>query len=111
MVVLDQVLVQRRQRCEPPSVFDPGLGRVGAAPPGGGPGDRDQDRAGDQRPFGAFCGRPIPVSETGHRSHFAPMPEAEASPQEYARLIVLGFLRRAPAAAARNKDADQLALF
>ena len=39
------------------------------------------------------------------------MPEAEASPQEYARLIVLGFLRRAPAAAARNKDADQLALF
>jgi hypothetical protein len=43
--------------------------------------------------------RCIPVSETGYRSHFAPMPdiETEASPQEYARLVALAFIRRAPA--------------
>lgn len=57
--------------------------------------------------------RRIPVSETGYRSHFAPMPdiEAEVSPQEYARLVALAFIRRVPAAAARSEDADQLALF
>jgi hypothetical protein len=38
--------------------------------------------------------RRIPVSETGYRSHFAPMAEveAEASPQDYARAIVLAML-------------------
>jgi hypothetical protein len=35
----------------------------------------------------------IPVSKTGYRSHFAPMLdiETEASPQEYARCVALGF--------------------
>lgn len=55
----------------------------------------------------------IPVSETGYRSHFAPMPdiEAEASPQEYARLVALAFIRRAPAPTIRDEDYEQPSLF
>jgi hypothetical protein len=55
--------------------------------------------------------RRIPVSETGYRSHFAPMEDVEAasSPQDYARNIVLSFLQsRRPA---RREDGDQLPLF
>ena len=57
--------------------------------------------------------RRIPVSETGYRSHFAPMPdiEAEASPQEYARLVTLAFIRRAPAPVIRNESREQPTLF
>jgi hypothetical protein len=41
--------------------------------------------------------RRIPVSETGYRSHFAPMSdiEAESSPEEFARLVARAFTRRA----------------
>jgi hypothetical protein len=55
--------------------------------------------------------RRIPVSETGYRSHFAPMEDVEAatSPQDYARDVVHALLRsRQPA---RSEDRDQLPLF
>ena len=57
--------------------------------------------------------RRIPVSEAGYRSHFAPMPsiEAEASPQEYAWLVTLAFIRRAPAPTIRDEDYEQPSLF
>jgi len=46
--------------------------------------------------------RRIPVSETGYRSHFAPMAEVEASasPEDYAREVALALIRsgRKPAA-------------
>jgi hypothetical protein len=37
--------------------------------------------------------------------------EAEASPQEYARLVVLAFIRRAPAPTIRDEDYEQPSLF
>jgi hypothetical protein len=55
--------------------------------------------------------RRIPVSETGYRSHFAPMEDVKASssPQDYARGVALGLLR------SRRKstvdESDQLPLF
>jgi hypothetical protein len=55
--------------------------------------------------------RRIPISETGYRSHFAPMEDVEAStsPQEYAHELVLAHLSsRRPA---RNEERDQLSLF
>ncbi len=50
-----------------------------------------------------------PVSENGYRNRFAPMPdiEAEASPQEYARLVALVFIRRAPVPAILNESREQ----
>jgi hypothetical protein len=56
--------------------------------------------------------RRIPVSETGYRSHFADMDDIEAvdSPQEYARKIVLAFLRGERKAPVEARD-EQLALF
>lgn len=55
--------------------------------------------------------RRIPVSETGYRSHFAPMVDVEAvaTPQEYARDVAL-FLLRAEMKV-EKEDADQLPLF
>jgi hypothetical protein len=55
--------------------------------------------------------RRIPVSETGYRSHFAPMEEVEAaeSPEEYAREIVIEFLRSQRKTSAEARD--QLPLF
>jgi hypothetical protein len=45
--------------------------------------------------------------------HFAPIPNiaAEASPQEYARLMALAFIRRAPVPAIRNESREQPTLF
>jgi hypothetical protein len=39
--------------------------------------------------------RRIPISETGYRSHFAPMEDVEASPspQDYARDVALSMIR------------------
>jgi hypothetical protein len=56
--------------------------------------------------------RRIPVSETGYRSHFGGMDEIEAadSPQDYARMVVLGQLRGA-SKAQRDTAEDQLSLF
>ena len=55
----------------------------------------------------------IPVSETGYRSHFADMEaiEAEASPQEYARLVALSFIRRAPTERVHAVESTQPTLF
>ena len=55
--------------------------------------------------------RRIPVSETGYRSHFAPMAEVEAcdSPHDYARDFVLAQLRSRYLT--RREDRDQLPLF
>ena len=57
--------------------------------------------------------RRIPVSETGYRSHFADMEaiEAEASPQDYARLVALAFIRRAPTEKIRAAEKVQPSLF
>jgi len=55
--------------------------------------------------------RRIPVSETGYRSHFAPMADVEDSdsPQAYARDVVLDMLRsRKPVS---SEDREQLRLF
>jgi hypothetical protein len=54
--------------------------------------------------------RRIPVSETGYRSHFAPMAEVEAaaSPQDYARAVVLAALASKQP---KPQDPQQLALF
>jgi hypothetical protein len=56
--------------------------------------------------------RRIPVSETGYRSHFGAMEEieAEATPQDYARLAALAIMREKGLAAPKAED-DQLALF
>ncbi len=53
--------------------------------------------------------RRIPVSETGYRSHFAPMDEVEAavSPEDYAREVALALL---DAESNANED-EQLTLF
>lgn len=54
--------------------------------------------------------RRIPVSETGYRSHFACMEDVKSasSPQDYARGVVLGFLRSR--SKIRCEDRDQLSL-
>ena len=54
--------------------------------------------------------RRISVSETGYRSHFAPMDEVKAarSPEDYARGVVLGFL--GSRGKTRCEDRDQLSL-
>jgi hypothetical protein len=56
--------------------------------------------------------RRIPVSETGYRSHFGAMEdiEAEATPQDYARLAALAIIREKHGRA-EQEDSDQLALF
>jgi hypothetical protein len=53
----------------------------------------------------------IPVSETGYRSHFAPMDEVEAStsPQDYARDLALELLRSGQQT--EGEDGSQLSLF
>ncbi len=57
--------------------------------------------------------RRIPVSETGYCSHFADMHaiKAEASPQEYARLVALSFIRRLPAERVHAGESAQPTLF
>lgn len=54
--------------------------------------------------------RPIPISETGYRSHFAAMEviEAAASPQGFAREVVLAAL---VSKRSKPEDPQQLALF
>ncbi len=54
--------------------------------------------------------RPIPVSETGYRSHFAAMEdvEASASPQDYARETALALLQSRRTV---KDDARQMSLF
>jgi hypothetical protein len=54
--------------------------------------------------------RRIPVSETGYRSHFAPMEDvvASSSPQDYARDFVLSQIRSYSNA---KTDRNQLPLF
>ena len=54
--------------------------------------------------------RRIPVSETGYRSHFAPMVDVESfsSPQDYARDVALTLARAERKV--RKEDADQLPL-
>lgn len=56
--------------------------------------------------------RRIPVSETGYRSHFAPMEEvkAAASPKDYARELVLASFHEVDRRA-KGYDSRQLALF
>jgi hypothetical protein len=56
--------------------------------------------------------RRIPVSETGYRSHFAPMAEIEAcaSPEEYAHEIARTLMRRKGPPLDDGED-EQLALF
>jgi hypothetical protein len=55
--------------------------------------------------------RPIPVSETGYRSHFAAMAdvEAAANPQDFAREVALDLLRSERSA--DDDDEGQLSLF
>jgi hypothetical protein len=54
--------------------------------------------------------RPIPISETGYRSHFAAMEiiEAAASPQDFAREVAIALLR---SRCQRRDDPQQLSLF
>lgn len=56
--------------------------------------------------------RRIPVSETGYRSHFAPMAEIEAapSPQDYARELALAVVASGPGGRMVADD-GQLSLF
>jgi hypothetical protein len=55
--------------------------------------------------------RRIPVSETGYRSHFAPMAEVESlpTPEDYAREVALALVRAERKV--RTEDADQPSLF
>ena len=61
--------------------------------------------------------RRIPVSETGYRSHFAPMHEIEAaaSVEDYARMLVMALMNVTPCLDEADEDDDddggQLALF
>lgn len=75
---------------------------------------------GGQDPYGHFefrsphePPRRIPVSETGYRSHFAPMADIEAapSPEDYARAVALAIIGREPAGQTDEEDGGQLALF
>jgi len=56
--------------------------------------------------------RRLPISETGYRSNFGDMDgiEAEDSPQEYARKVVLALLRGQPKPRVEANE-EQLALF
>ena len=82
----------------------------------------DQEMVVDYRPYWTSYGqfefrsphdpaRRIPVSETGYRSHFAPMVGVEAfpSPPDYAREVALTLVRAERKV--RVEDADQLPLF
>jgi len=58
--------------------------------------------------------RRIPVSETGYRSHFAPMWEIEAAPsvEEYARAVALILINaKSCPDDDSEEEAEQLALF
>ena len=58
--------------------------------------------------------RRIPVSETGYRSHFAPMHEIEAAPsvEEYARVLVLALMGAKSSTDDDGEEEDgQLSLF
>ena len=58
--------------------------------------------------------RRIPVSETGYRSHFAPMHEIEAAPsvEEYARAVALALMRANSSPDDEGEEeGSQLALF
>jgi hypothetical protein len=58
--------------------------------------------------------RRIPVSETGYRSHFAPMWEIRAAPsvEDYARAVALMLMQRKPEPDDDDTDEpQQLALF
>jgi hypothetical protein len=57
--------------------------------------------------------RRIPVSETGYRSHFAPMAEIEAatSPEDYARAVALAIIGGKPPSDTDEDSGGQLALF
>jgi hypothetical protein len=57
--------------------------------------------------------RRIPVSETGYRSHFGAMEEieAEATPQDYARLAALAIIRQKAIRRVEQEESDQLTLF
>lgn len=75
---------------------------------------------GGQDPYGHFefrspdePPRRIPVSETGYRSHFAPMAEIEAakSPEHYARAVALAIIGHKPPDDTDEDGSGQLALF
>jgi hypothetical protein len=75
---------------------------------------------GGEAPYGHFeffsphePPRRIPVSETGYRSHFAPMHEVEAapSPQDYAREVALALVRWRQSAERIEEQNAQLPLF
>lgn len=75
---------------------------------------------GGQDPYGHFefrsphkPPRRIPVSETGYRSHFAPMAEVEAapSPEDYARAVALAIIGWEPTGETDEASDRQLALF
>ncbi len=55
--------------------------------------------------------RPIPISETGYRSHFAAMEDVEAatSPQDFAREVALALLRSRRTV--KDEESGQLPLF
>ncbi len=56
--------------------------------------------------------RRIPVSATGYRSHFAPMPHIEAapSPQAYAHALALAIIHE-NSTRTQEEDSEQLSLF
>jgi len=57
--------------------------------------------------------RRIPVSETGYRSHFAPMAAIEAyeSAEEFARAFVMAILDHSGRKGSQGATTDQLSLF
>lgn len=57
--------------------------------------------------------RRIPVSETGYRSHFAPLKEVEAAPslEEYARILAVALISKKAGFAEEDEEQDQLSLF
>jgi hypothetical protein len=75
---------------------------------------------GGEFPYGHFefrspfePSRRIPVSETGYRSHFAPMAEIEAyeSAEEFARAFVMAVIKNAGRGKSQATNAEQLSLF
>ncbi len=52
--------------------------------------------------------RRIPVSATGYKNHFVPMPEIEAAPnpEEYAHALALALIRAGSAPQMDNDEAD-----
>lgn len=57
--------------------------------------------------------RPIPVSGTGYRSHFTPMPTIEAAPdvKAYARALALAIIGEQAQRRQATEAAGQLSLF